>query len=353
MKRLTLHTAKSYDILIGPGLLSDAGRYIREVTNAHRAVIITDSNVGPMYAQKVANSLQAAQFAVSTYTFPAGEPSKTLATIADFYAAFADAGLTRKDIVVALGGGVCGDMAGFAAATYLRGIDFVQIPTSLLAQVDSSVGGKTGVDLPVGKNLVGAFHQPRLVLCDTETLKSLPSAFFRDGMGEVIKYGCIKSRSLFERLEVERADGVMEDAIAECVDIKRIVVEHDEHETGERMLLNFGHTAGHAIERCSHFTGLSHGQAVGVGMIIAARAGESLGLTKPGTADRITALLKRYGLPTGTQFSAEELSHAAGTDKKRAGGAINFVFLREIGESFVQKVPMEELEDVFERGMAQ
>lgn len=352
MKRLTLHTAKSYDILIGPGLLRSAGPLIREVTSACRAVVVTDSNVGPLYAQKVSGSLKDAGFETDVCTFPAGEPSKTLNTIADFYAAFAKAGLTRRDIVVALGGGVCGDMAGFAAATYLRGMDFVQIPTSLLAQVDSSVGGKTGVDLPVGKNLVGAFHQPRLVLCDTDVLGTLPPAFFQDGMGEVIKYGCIKSLSLFELLETEQNDGVMEEAIVECVDIKRGVVERDERETGERMLLNFGHTAGHAIERCANFTGLSHGQAVGVGMVIAARAGESLGLTQPGTADRAAALLKRYGLPTHTQYSAGELARAAMTDKKRAGGALNFVFLRGIGDSFVKPVPMEELEDVFERGMA-
>ena len=210
----------------------------------------------------------------------------------------AENGLTREDMVVALGGGVCGDMAGFAAAIYLRGIKFVQIPTTLLSQVDSSVGGKTGVDLPQGKNLCGAFHQPALVLIDPDVLETLSPHFFSDGMGEVIKYGCIKSKVLFERIETENVKDFIEDLIYDCVNIKRGVVERDEKEAGERALLNFGHTAGHAIEKLHNFTDISHGEAIGVGMVMISEAGERIGLTERGTTDRIRKVLEKYNMKT-------------------------------------------------------
>ncbi|MBQ1507118.1 MAG: 3-dehydroquinate synthase, partial [Ruminococcus sp.] len=231
------------------------------------------------------------------------------------------------------------------AATYLRGIVYIQVPTSLLAQVESSVGGKTGVDLPAGKNLVGAFHQPLAVLIDPDALATLPDKFVRDGMGEVIKYGCIKDSAFFEGLETENALDNIEDVIEICVSIKRDVVSRDEREAGERMLLNFGHTLGHSIEKLRGFSGITHGMAVAVGMVMIAQAGEKQGITEPGTADRIAALCRKYGLPTTESLSFKQIADSARSDKKTAGGAVNLVLLKKIGESFTQKVELENLEE--------
>ena len=250
-------------------------------------------------------------------------------------------------MVVALGGGVCGDMAGFAAAAYLRGIDFVQIPTTLLAQVDSSVGGKTAVDLPQGKNLCGAFHQPSLVLIDALALETLPEHYFSDGMGEVIKYGCIKSASLFERLQRENAKDFIEDLIFECVDIKRQVVENDEKEHGERALLNFGHTCGHAIEKLWGFKTVSHGEAVGIGMAMIAQAGEEAGITEKGTCEKICSLLKKYNLKTEDTHSINEIIFAMNADKKRTGTGIKLAVISKIGESYVLPVEAEKIAGFF------
>ena len=225
MKKVEVKTGRPYNIYIEHGIISDAGKYVREVTKAIRAVIVSDSNVAPIYAQKVENSLKENGFETSLFVFEAGEERKRLSTIEQMYMHFFEHNMTRSDIIVALGGGVTGDMAGFAAASYLRGIDFVQIPTSLLSQVDSSVGGKTGVDLPTGKNLVGAFWQPSVVLIDPDTLNTLPQKFFNDGMGEVIKYGCIRSPELFEKLGNQNARDIIDEIIFECVSIKRDVVE--------------------------------------------------------------------------------------------------------------------------------
>lgn len=347
MKTMHVKTGREYDIHFERGALQKCSKLIRSVTAARRAAIITDSNVAGFYAAEVRASLSAAGFEASLFVFPAGEESKTLATIADMLSFLAEQSLTRGDIVVALGGGVTGDMAGFAASCYLRGIEFIQIPTSLLAQIDSSVGGKTGVDLPQGKNLCGAFHQPSLVIIDPDTLETLPAKFFTDGMGEAVKYGCIKSPSLFERIENEHVRDFLDDMIYECVDIKRAVVENDEKEKGERMLLNFGHTLGHALEKYYHFTRLTHGQAVGIGMVLIAHAGERNGITAPGTARRIEEVLRRLGLPHTDPAPLPDLLRAAHADKKRASDGLNLVLLREIGSAFVQKVPEEELPSFF------
>lgn len=348
MKTLTVHTSKEYDVLIGKGLLDRAGDEVQKRLHPAKAVIVTDSNVGPLYAAAVKRSLQAQGIQAAVFTFPAGEAQKRLSTISEMYEVFAAAGLTRGDLAVALGGGVTGDMCGFASATYLRGIPFVQIPTSLLAQVDSSVGGKTGVDLEVGKNLVGAFWQPSLVLCDTGTLSTLPQRYFSDGMAEAIKAGCIKDKNLFARMETEDVHGFLEDMIARCIDIKRQVVENDEKEQGERMLLNFGHTLGHAIERLYHYEGIAHGEAVAIGMVRAALAGEKAGLTQPGTAARIQKVAEKFSLPTETDFSCEELAKAAFTDKKRSANGVNFVLLHAIGDSFIRPTLLNELESFIE-----
>ena len=248
MKKLTVNVGKGYDILIEKGIINHTVDYIKNVTKAKKICLISDTNVFPLYGETVENSLLGGGYEVYDYIYTAGEESKTTATVISMVEFMAQNEFTRNDLVVALGGGVCGDMAGFASAIYLRGIDFVQIPTSLLAQVDSSVGGKTAVDLPQGKNLCGAFHQPVLVLIDTDTLTTLTPHFYSDGMAEAIKTGCIKSESLFELIENNDSREIIDEIVYRCVCIKAGVVERDEKEHGERALLNFGHTPGHAIE---------------------------------------------------------------------------------------------------------
>lgn len=349
MRQLTVHAGHAYDILIEKGLLTDCGRYIRPLTQAARVMLITDSNVKPLYEPTVRASLEGAGFQVTTHSFPAGESSKKPGTVLQMVDHMAQAGLTRKDIVVALGGGVTGDMAGFAAAIYLRGIDFVQIPTTLLSQIDSSVGGKTGVDLPQGKNLCGAFHQPILVLIDPLVLDTLSRRFFHDGLAEAIKHGCIKSEAFFERLMQEDPHAFIVDLIYESVNIKRLVVERDEKEQGERALLNFGHTIGHAIEKCHNFTGITHGEAVGVGMVMVTKMSEEMGITKVGTAAKIQQMLLRYDLPFQDHTPVDQLIAAMGMDKKRTGTGIDFVFLHQIGESLIRSIPTDEMKGLLKQ----
>ena len=345
MRTVHVHTGKPYDIMIERGILDRCGTYVRELTQAEKVVVITDDNVAPHYLWRVINALDQQGLQVKTHIFPAGEKSKTLDTIADIYKVLADFRMTRKDVLVALGGGVCGDMTGFAAATYLRGVGFMQIPTSLLAQVDSSVGGKTGVDLPQGKNLVGAFHQPFAVLIDPDTLKTLPDKFIADGMGEVIKYGCIKDAAFFDFLENENLTDRIEDVIEVCVSIKRDVVSRDELEKGERMLLNFGHTLGHAIEKLTGYGEITHGMAVAIGMAMIAKAGEKNSITEAGAYERIVRLCKKYNLPVDTALDVHDIVDAARSDKKSAGDSVNLVLLKKIGESFTRKIEFDKLEE--------
>lgn len=343
---LTVQTANPYSVFIEYGLLARTGEHCLSLFPAGtRVMVISDSNVFPLYGETVMNSLRRAGYEVHSCVFPAGEQSKLLSTVETFYRALAENGFTRSDFIVALGGGVTGDMAGFAAATFLRGIDFVQIPTTLLAQVDSSVGGKTGVDLPFGKNLVGAFHQPRLVLIDPDTLSTLPPHFFADGMGEVIKYGCIRRPALFNRLLHEDVQEHLEEVIYECVDCKRQVVEADALDKGERMILNFGHTLGHALEKLHGFSGLSHGEAVSIGMVLISKAGEQAGLTAPGTSEKIAALLEKYHLPTKTNWSMEQIVGATALDKKSAGKNLRLILLHEIGNAYIYTLPREILQE--------
>lgn len=343
MKKLTVKTGKPYDIIIERGSLKTCGASISKVSRADKIAVISDTHVFPIYGETVVKSCEAAGFSVCSYTFEAGEQSKNLHTIAGMYDFLAENHITRKDLIVALGGGVTGDMAGFAAATYLRGIDFVQIPTSLLAQVDSSVGGKTGVDIAQGKNLVGAFWQPNLVLIDSDTLNTLPPYYINDGMAEVIKYGCIKDKALFEKLENEDAMQHIDDVIYQCVSIKRDVVSRDEHEKGERMLLNFGHTLGHSLEKAHHFKDLSHGQAVAVGMVMITKAAEQVRKTLCGTADRIQALCQKYNLPVSDPTDIDTLVQGASKDKKNSGAFIHLVLLKELGNSYIEKFKLSDL----------
>lgn len=347
MKKLFVNAGAGYDILIERGLLRRSGEIIKNAAAPSVCAVVSDSNVAPLYLETVLSSLSAAGISAVSYVFEAGESSKTPESLIKIVEFLADSGLTRGDCVAALGGGVCGDMAGFAAAVYLRGIKYVQLPTTLLAQVDSSVGGKTAVDLPQGKNLCGAFWQPSCVIIDPDVLSTLPQRFFSDGMGEVVKYGCIRSASLFERLQNENAADIIEDVILECCDIKRGVVERDEKEAGERALLNFGHTCGHAIEKLMSFSGISHGEAVGVGMVMAARAGEKAGVTKPGTADAIAALLKKYSLKTAVSLPAADIVKNMAYDKKRTASGIKLIMLREIGSSFIMPATARQAGELF------
>lgn len=342
-----------YDVIIEKGALDKCGELIKSVVpKSERALIVSDSNVAPIYADKVKASLEAEGYKVFTHVFPAGEENKRLTAIEGMYAAMAAAELSRTDFAVALGGGVTGDMCGFAAATYLRGIKFVQIPTTVLSQNDSSVGGKTGIDLECGKNLVGSFWQPCLVIADVNTLNSLPPRYITDGFGEIIKHGCIKSAELFELIEKHSTDmNMIEELTARSIEIKSGVVERDERESGERMLLNFGHTLGHAIEKCCNFTKYAHGEAVGIGMLMMARAGEAAGLTQSGTADRIEAVLKNCGMPTSCEFTAEEICDAAMLDKKRRGDSMNIVLLKSIGDSFVYKIKCADMLEFVKKGV--
>lgn len=346
MNIITVNTATPYEIRQQRGILSQTGTYCRDVNHGDRALIITDSNVGPLYAQTVKASLMAAGYQTDVFTFEAGEQSKTLATVERIFDRLAANSFSRADLLVALGGGVTGDMTGFAAATWMRGMDFVQIPTSLLAQVDSSVGGKTGVDIPAGKNLIGAFWQPRLVLLDADVLQTLKPEVFADGMAEVIKTACIKDAALFERLAADAAHdpAQIESVIATCVSIKRDVVERDERESGERKLLNFGHTLGHAMEKYYHYETLSHGSAVALGMCVICAAAERVGLTASGTTARIEQVLTQYHLPISDPAAPQDYLPAVFHDKKRVGTVIDLVLIEKIGAGFVHRVPVDTVE---------
>lgn len=338
-----------YDIKIESNILEKSGEMVKPLTKASRVCIITDSNVAPLYLLKVINSFKAAGFETHSFSYPAGEPSKNLDTVNKIMEAFCISKLTRSDLAVALGGGVCGDMTGFASAIYLRGIDFVQIPTSLLSQVDSSVGGKTGCDLPFGKNLCGAFHNPLAVLIDPEVLKTLPEHYITDGMAEAIKAGAIRLPQLFEIFE-KGIEGSFEQIITQSVQMKANIVERDFTEQGERTLLNFGHTLGHAIERYENYCGLSHGQAVSIGMNIITKASEKAGLTEKGTALRLERLLKKYNLPTKTDIELKTLCDLALSDKKSRGSSIKLVLIKKIGESITQEFKWNELYDFIKNG---
>ena len=337
MKTVTVKTSSEYSVVIGENLLAEAGKLISDVKKPCRAAILSDDKVFPLYGEPLRESLLAAGFSVCEYVFPNGEASKTLATFGDILEFLARERLTRTDLIVALGGGVVGDVAGFCAAVYLRGIDFVQIPTTLLAAVDSSVGGKTAVDLENGKNLAGAFHQPILVLCDTRTFQTLNDRELACGMGEVIKYGVICDKALFETLETSLPP--LEELVARCVSIKRDIVERDEFDTGERKLLNLGHTLGHAVEKHSRFS-LSHGAAVAVGMMMIARIAEKNGCAKEPLCERLSAVLRKYGLPVSYDITHDELYGIACGDKKTEGQSITLVMPVCIGTCTLQKLPL-------------
>lgn len=337
MKKLRVNLGEnSYDIIIGKNHLSSIGDYVE--SRGGKVFILSDTNVAPIFANIVIDSLVAKGYVYKLMVLEAGELTKNIKSIYPIYTSMIEFNLTRRDLVITLGGGVIGDLGGFVASTYLRGVDFVQVPTSLLAQVDSSVGGKVAVDLPEGKNLVGSFYQPKLVFIDTDVLRDLPEKFYIDGMAEIIKYGCIKDKALFEVLESIKSREEFMDKVEEivytCCDIKRRVVEVDEKDNGERMLLNFGHTYGHAIEKYYNFTGYTHGQAVAIGMAYITEISERLGQTAKGTYGRIKNILRQYGLPVSDPIKAQDVLSAIKSDKKNLGRTLNVVLLKEIGNSY-------------------
>lgn len=335
-----------YQILIKNGSFANAGKYISSMIPACRILIVSDTNVAPLYAEILSKSLETHGFNSSVWTFEAGEQNKTVMTLTSIYEACYEAGITRSDCLIALGGGVVGDVAGFAAATYQRGVRCIQIPTTLLAQVDSSVGGKTAIDLPFGKNMAGAFSQPAFVLIDPLLLRSLSPQIVSDGMAEVIKYGCIKDKDLFEVLETSNEAVPSPQVIARCVQIKADLVSKDEFDLGNRMLLNFGHTIGHAIEKASGYTLFTHGEGVAVGMVAAVRIGIALGITSEDILLRLTALLQKWNLPTAVSLSTESVLKALKADKKTMGSTLNFILLRQIGDSFIHPLPLKELYEI-------
>lgn len=343
MRSVTVKTSATYEVLIGSGLLQKAGEAVKKVISPCKAAIVTDSTVVHLYEETVHKSLTEAGFSVCTFVFPAGEASKNIHTLSHLLEFLAKEEMTRTDLIVALGGGVTGDLAGFGAAVYLRGIPFVQIPTTFLAAIDSSVGGKTAVDLEAGKNLAGAFYQPKLVLCDTDVLQTLPEVVFADGIAEALKYGVLGDAALFEKIAGGDFRQDLEEIIETCVSMKRDVVEEDEFDTGKRQLLNLGHTFGHAIEQKSHFQ-MTHGHAVAIGMHLIAKAAEAKGIAEKGTAAAIAKALEQNQLPKETTFSPAEVAEGTLRDKKRRGGTISFVFPKKIGACEIVKIPVEEVE---------
>ena len=351
MKTITVTASKTYDVLVGTGLLSQVGALTAKVVSPCKAAILTDDTVDALYGATTEISLEEAGFEVVKFVFPHGESSKNLTVFGQALNFLAEHHLSRSDLIVALGGGVVGDLAGFVAAVYLRGIRFIQIPTTLLAAVDSSVGGKTAVDLDTGKNLAGAFWQPELVVCDCALLSTLPERTFREGCAEVLKYGVLLGEDFFRTLETADLRKDIEEIVAVCVACKRDIVEGDEFDRGQRQLLNLGHTIGHAVEARSGYD-LFHGECVAIGMAAVARAAAKLGHTTQETCDRILRLIRQYGLPTETGFTADELYAVCCSDKKIAAGTIRLVVPEAIGSCTLHPMAVPELRSWIEKGIA-
>lgn len=336
---------RSYPIISGRGLLDSVGSLCRDLGLGKSAVIVSNSTVGNIYGQRVFQSLGDAGIQVHSFHIPDGEYYKNSATLDSLYDVLIDAGLDRKSFLVALGGGVVGDLTGFAAATFLRGIDFVQVPTTLLAQVDSSVGGKTGINHSKGKNLIGAFYQPRCVVIDPATLDTLPDREFRSGFAEIVKYGVVCDRSFFDFVAnnahelLLRDSDLLLDVIMRSCEIKSEVVANDECESGYRAVLNYGHTFAHAVEKLSGYGKYLHGEAVSIGMVLSSRLSERKGYALPSDSDRILGLLKNLNLPVDLPvFSPDAYYEAMLCDKKVRERGINFVFNRGIGHFIIERV---------------
>ena len=349
MKTIRINASRIYDVIIGGEILDSCGAAVRKAAGGRSSAIVTDDNVAPLYEKRLSGTLLKNGYRVVSYVLPCGESSKNAENFISLLEFLANEKFTREDVIVALGGGVVGDLAGFAAACYMRGVRFVQIPTTLLSAVDSSVGGKTAINLTAGKNLAGAFYQPDAVLCDVSLFSTLTPEVFSGGCAEVIKYGIISDRALFRSLETP-IEKQMVDVIARCVSIKGDIVLEDEFEMGARKLLNFGHTIGHAIELLSNYQ-TPHGFAVAVGMACEARAAFRMGICQKECPQDIMQMLRRYGLPENTHFEADMLARACLTDKKRGGDSLTMIFPTEIGRCIFKEVPVSELETVIRLGL--
>lgn len=350
MKIINVHTSKEYSVLIGSDLLSVFGATCASSISSRHVAVISDSNVWDIYGRTLCQSLEDAGFDHCHYVFQAGEPSKNGQTYLSILNFLAENHLTRQDCLVALGGGVVGDLTGFAAATYLRGISYVQVPTTLLAMVDSSVGGKTAIDLPAGKNLAGAFYQPDLVICDIDCLSTLPEDRFIDGCAEVIKYATVFDEALFAQLQAQGRFFSPESVVARCVELKADVVAQDEFDCECRHLLNFGHTVGHAIEKASGYT-ISHGRAVAIGMAVISRASAAGGLCTPQVCNALDQLLSDFSLPTKTDIPLSLITPHLSSDKKRFDDKIDLILPATIGCAQIANLSFEQLESFIKAGM--
>jgi len=350
MNTVTVNASRSYQIHIGQDLIPHIGDYLSALTKVRKVMILSDSNVWPIYGDIVARSLQDNGYSACHYIIPAGEASKSGENYLHILNFLAENQLTRTDCIVALGGGVVGDLAGFVSATYLRGVSYIQVPTSLLAMVDSSVGGKTAIDLPAGKNLAGAFYQPDLVLCDLTALQTLPKDVFLDGCAEVIKYGILFDAALFEHLKAHGPNFEREYVVTRCVELKRDIVNRDEKDLGERQLLNLGHTLGHSIEANSAYT-VSHGRAVAIGTSLIAACAVSAGLSDEMTFVQIAKILQKFDLPVTTTYTAQEIAQAALRDKKRTADTISLVIPQSIGQCIIYPYPINDLQTYIKAGL--
>ncbi len=343
---IRINVGKGYDFMADSGLIDQVCPQTMYLAPVNRVAILTDSNVGPIYADRIVKAFDEEKIRAYTFTYPAGEQSKNISVVADFLDFMAENHITRNDMVIALGGGVTGDMAGFAASIYMRGIKFMQVPTTLLAAVDSSVGGKTGVDTKFGKNMTGTFWQPSMVLYDTDTFATLSEDAILDGTAEIIKTAAIKKLRLFKKLEEEDLAENLDEIVSSCVNIKGEIVAEDEKDTGIRKMLNFGHTFGHAIELRSGYS-ISHGRAVAMGMLMVTKATEKHRLTEEGTYERLYKLIASKGFETETDIPLDELCEAARNDKKADGNFIKIIYLKRIGKSAELSIRYDELMSFF------
>lgn len=350
MKKVTVNASKKYNILIGNDILKDCGTQLSELFNNCKAVIVTDDIVNSLYSKTVEESLSNNGFEVVKYVFPNGEKSKNITTFTNILEFLAKEQITRSDIIIALGGGVVGDVAGFCASSYLRGINYVQIPTTLLAQIDSSVGGKTAINLDAGKNLAGAFWQPSLVICDYKTLDTLSDDIFSDGIAEAIKYSFLSSENLYKLLCSDNVKDNIEEIITECVTIKRDVVAKDEFDTGTRQLLNFGHTVGHCVEKLSNFK-ITHGKGVAIGMNIVVKSSYKSGISDTDLSNKLIDVLNKYNLPFECNYTANQLFNVAVNDKKRKGNTINLIVPKKLAKCEIHSIKINELEEFINLGL--
>ncbi len=348
MEKIHVSATGSYDIIIEDGIIDKTGEYVEKLVKGRKAVLVTDDIVDGLYSERVEASLTKAGFVVYKFVMPHGETSKNAENFIKLLEFAAERRVSRSDVFVALGGGVVGDLTGFAASAFLRGISFVQLPTTLLAAVDSSVGGKTAIDLAAGKNLVGAFYQPKVVLCDTTTFNTLSEEIFADGMAEVIKYGAIIDRELWGWLKEPMGHDEIEKIVARCVSIKRDVVEKDEFDVGLRQILNFGHTIGHSIEVLSNYE-ISHGKAVAIGMSLVSEMSVENGYCKDDTlAAEMNEMLVRHNLPIDTEFETKALVEPIRSDKKGDSAGVNMILLEKIGQYIIKKTSFDDIYSMLE-----